>query len=194
VAEQQGEGKQGAERGLTFRQVFGGSFIVFGLLAAATGLACYFTLGGEQFLSSLESDLDLFLFLLPRFSAAMLIAAFVQALLPRDKIAKYVSEEAGARAISIATVVGMMTPGGPMTSFPIVRALKEAGTGRSPLIAYVTSWSTMGFQRTLNWEVPLLGADFALLRFVSSLPLPFIAGFFARFWPPGADERGGRDG
>jgi len=187
--------RQGAdEQGLTLGRVFGGSFIAFGLLAAASGLACYLMLGREQFLSSLSSDVDLFLFVLPRFVAAMLIAAFVQVLLPRDKIARYVSEEAGARAIGIATAVGVMTPGGPMTSFPIVRALKEAGTGRSPLIAYVTSWSTMGFQRILNWEVPLLGADFALLRFISSIPLPFIAGLVARLWPLAADERDRRDG
>jgi uncharacterized membrane protein YraQ (UPF0718 family) len=123
----------------------------------------------------------------------MLIAAFVQVLLPRDKIARYVSEEAGVRALGIATAVGIMTPGGPMTSFPIVRALRDTGAGRSPLVAYVTSWSTMGFQRILNWEVPLLGADFALLRFISSLPLPFIAGFVARAWPLRADEKDRRD-
>jgi uncharacterized membrane protein YraQ (UPF0718 family) len=186
--------EQPAEKdGLAWGRVFGGSFIAFGLLAAATGAVCYVALGREQFLSSLSSDADLFLFILPRFAAAMLVAAFVQVLLPRDKIARFVSEEAGARAIGIAAAVGAMTPGGPMTSFPIVRALREAGTGRSPLIAYVTSWSTMGFQRILNWEVPLLGADFALLRYISSLPLPFIAGFIARAWPPGADERDRRD-
>jgi uncharacterized membrane protein YraQ (UPF0718 family) len=189
MAEQQG----GEERGLTLGRVFGGSFIGFGLLAAISGLACYLVIGGEQLLSSLDSDVDLFLFVLPRFVGAMLIAAFVQVLLPREKIARYVSEEAGVRALGIATAVGVMTPGGPMTSFPIVRALRDTGAGRSPLVAYVTSWSTMGFQRILNWEVPLLGADFALLRFISSLPLPFIAGFVARAWPSHADEEDRRD-
>jgi len=189
MAESDGSGT----RRLTVKAVFGGSFVAFTALAAVTGLICYLVIGGEALVSSLTSDVDLFLFILPRFTAAMLLAAFAQALLPRDKIARYVSEEAGSRALAIATAVGIMTPGGPMTSFPIVRALRDAGTGRSPLIAYVTSWSTMGLQRILNWEVPLLGVDFALLRFASSLPLPFIAGLIARAWPLRADERNEKD-
>ncbi len=71
-----------------------------------------------------------------------------------------------------------------MTSFPIVRALREAGTGRGPLVAYVTSWSTLGFQRVLNWELPLLGPEFTALRAIVSAPLPVIAGLMSRLWPP----------
>ena len=39
-----------------------------------------------------------------------------------------------------------------MTS-PLVTALHAAGTGRSALIAYLTSWSTLGLQR-----IPGVGA------------------------------------
>jgi len=74
-----------------------------------------------------------------------------------------------------------------MTSFPLVRALREVGTGRSALVAYITSWSTMGFQRILNWELPLMGPDFVLLRLASSLPLPIIAGLISRLLPPERD-------
>ena len=90
------------------------------------------------------------------------------------------------KAVGIATIAGGLTPGGPMTSFPMVRALRDIGTGRSALVAYITSWSTMGFQRILNWEIPLMGPDFALLRLVSSLPLPIIAGLTSRLLPPDA--------
>jgi hypothetical protein len=76
-----------------------------------------------------------------------------------------------------------MTPGGPMTSFPIVRALRDAGTGRAALVAYVTSWSTLGFQRVLNWELPLLGPELTALRAIVSAPLPIIAGYMSRLWP-----------
>ncbi len=123
----------------------------------------------------------------------MLIAAFVQVLLSRDKVARYVGETAGDKAIYIGTVAGGLTPGGPMTSFPLVQSLQQAGTGRPALVAYVTSWSTMGFQRILNWELPLLGPDLTLLRLAASLPLPIIAGFTSRLLPkppPRSDEAG----
>lgn len=173
--------------GLTLNDVFGRSFFLFTAIAVVTGAICYAIIGREGFLASFQSDLDLFVLILPRFTAAILIAAFAQVLLPRDKVARYVSEEAGLKAITIATAVGAMTPGGPMTSFPIVRALKDAGTGRSPLIAYVTSWSTIGFQRVINWELPLLGPEVAAIRYVASIPLPFIAGLTARILPATPD-------
>ncbi len=168
---------------LSWNSIFGTTFWVFAGIAAITGALCWHFKGREVFHASLESDVDLLIFIAPRFGAGMLIAAFVQSLLPRDRVAQYVSDGAGMKAVGIATVVGGLTPGGPMTSFPLVRALRDVGTGRSALVAYVTSWSTMGFQRILNWELPLLGPEFTLLRLVASLPLPLIAGFTARFLP-----------
>lgn len=165
---------------LTLRGVFGPSFWMMAGLAAAAGVACWTLKGQDAFRASFASDVDLLVYLAPRFAAGMLIAAFAQTLLRRDRVASYIGENAGVKAIGIATFAGALTPGGPMTSFPLVRALRDAGTGRGPLVAYVTAWSTMGFQRVLNWELPLLGPDFTLVRLVSSLPLPLIAGLLAR--------------
>lgn len=166
-----------------FARAFGFSFWAFVVLAAVTGAACYYKLGDDAFFSSLQSDADLLMDLMPRFAAAMLIAAFVQVLLPRDLIARYVGGNSGTKGLVIATAVGIATPGGPMTSFPVVRALRDAGTGQPPLVTYVTSWSTLGFQRALNWELPLLGTEFCIVRILSSLPLPIIAGLIARWYP-----------
>ena len=168
---------------LVWRDVFGTTFWVMAGGTLAAGIACWAFKGPEVVRQSFASDVDLLLFLAPRFGAGMLIAAFVQKLIHREQIARYVSEGAGVKAIGIATVVGGLTPGGPMTSFPLVRMLRDVGTGRSALVAYVTSWSTMGFQRILNWELPLLGPEFTLLRLASSLPLPIIAGLTARLLP-----------
>jgi hypothetical protein len=40
-------------------------------------------------------------------------------------------------------------------------------------------------QRILVWDVPFMGADFSLLRFTVSLPLPVLAGLIARRLPLG---------
>jgi hypothetical protein len=183
-------------RRLTLADAFGTTFWVLALVAGLAGVACWHLAGPQAFRDSFSSDLELLAFLAPRFGAAMLIAAFAQVLLPRDKVAKYVGETAGLKALAIGTVAGGLTPGGPMSSFPLVQSLQQAGTGRSALIAYVTSWSTMGFQRILNWELPLLGPDMTLLRIASSLPLPMIAGLISRLLPaaPPATPDGERSG
>lgn len=170
-------------RPLTLANIFGASFWVFGVLSVIAGAICYHVLGQAVFLDSLQGDFDLLLYLIPRFTAAMLIAAFVGILLPRDRVARYVSDRAGIRALLIGTAAGALTPGGPMTSFPLVRALRDAGTGRGPLIAYITSWSSLGFQRIINWELPLLGPELTIMRIISVLPLPIIAGLTSRWWP-----------
>ncbi len=168
---------------LTWTAVFGKTFWAMAAAAAVAGVACYWLRGIEVFKESLVSDVDLLLFIAPRFGAGMIIAAFVAVLLSREKVARYIGESAGVKALGIATVAGGLTPGGPMTAFPIVCSLRDAGTGRSPLIAYITSWSTMGFQRILNWELPLLGPELTLLRLATSLPLPMIAGITSRLLP-----------
>jgi uncharacterized membrane protein YraQ (UPF0718 family) len=119
----------------------------------------------------------------PRVLLALMVAGLVQAVLPRDKVAYWVGSESGFRGIVIATVAGALTPGGPMTSFPFVVALYMAGADRGSLVAYLTSWELLGFQRFMIWEVPLLGPEFALLRGLANLPLPILAGLLARKLP-----------
>ncbi len=165
------------------RDILDSSFWIFAGLAAVTGTACYAVAGPQAFWASFREDAELFAVLLPKIGAALLIASFIQVLLPRDKVARWIGERSGLRGIAIASGAGMVTPGGPMTSFPLVNALHAAGTGRSALVAYLTSWSTLGFQRILTWELPLMGVEFAALRFIASLPLPFVAGLMSRLLP-----------
>jgi uncharacterized membrane protein YraQ (UPF0718 family) len=169
--------------GTRLRNIFDRSFWVVGTLTATSGVACYLVRGSEAFFASFRNDLDLVALVVPRLGAALLIAASIQVLLPREKIAQWLGEKAGLKGILLATAAGMLTPGGPMTSFPVVNALHEAGTGRRALVAYLTSWSTQGFQRILMWELPLMGIEFAAFRFIVSLPLPIIAGLISRYVP-----------
>ena len=152
-------------------------------LAVCSATACWIFLGEATFWESLSNDFDLVLSVSPKLCVALLIAGLVQVLVPRDIVARYLGEKAGFSGVALATGIGGVTPGGPMTSFPMVNALHNAGTGRAALIAYLTSWSTLGFQRILVWELPLLGGEFALLRELASLPLPFIAAVISERLP-----------
>jgi uncharacterized membrane protein YraQ (UPF0718 family) len=72
-------------------------------------------------------------------------------------------------------------PGGPFASFPLVLALSQAGADIGALIAFLVAWAAIGINRLLIWEIPFMGLEFSALRFVSSLPLPLIAGAIARY-------------
>src|ERR671917_125912 len=169
--------------GSRLRNIFSRSFWIVASLTAVSGLACYLVRGPDAFFATFRTDLELVVLITPRLGAALLIAAAIQVLLPRDKVARWLGDQAGLKGILLATGAGMVTPGGPMTSFPVVNALHEAGTGRRALVAYLTSWSTQGFQRILMWEVPLMGMEFATFRLLVSLPLPIVAGVISRYVP-----------
>ena len=66
-----------------------------------------------------------------------------------------------------------------MLSFPLVLALKAAGANTPALITYLTSWSLLGVHRIVMWEIPLFGTEFAVVRFLVSLPMPILAGLIA---------------
>lgn len=168
---------------------FDKSVLVLAVLATVSGIACWRIAGVDAVLESLVNDGKTFLDLIPKMALAFVLAALVTSLVPRAMVAKWLGEQSGAKGVALATGVGAITPGGPMMSFPLVASLAKAGAGRASLIAYLTSWETLGFQRILVWEIPLLGFEYTAMRFIASLPLPFVAAIIADRLPKG-DERG----
>lgn len=162
---------------------FDKSVLVLAALATVSGLACWRIAGVDAVAESLVADGKTFLDLIPKMALAFILAALVTSLLPRAVVAKWLGEQSGAKGVALATGVGAVTPGGPMMSFPLVASLAKAGAGRGALIAYLTSWETLGFQRILVWEIPLLGFEYTAMRFIASIPLPFVAALIAERLP-----------
>lgn len=108
------------------------------------------------------------------------MAGYIQVLVPKDVINRWVGEKSGIRGVVVATLGGVLTPGGPMISFPLIAALYKLGADSGPLVAYLTSWELLGIQRIIVWEIPFMGLRFALLRFGVSMILPIIAGLTAK--------------
>lgn len=164
-------------------RAFDRSFWMFAGMSVAAGIVCWLWAGTEVFKQGLHEDLGLMTTILPRIVLAMAVAGLMEAILPKDKVAYWVGAESGMRGILIATAAGALTPGGPITSFPFVVALYMAGADRGSLVAYLTSWSLLGFQRVMVWEMPLLGFDFVVVRSLANLPFPILAGLLARKIP-----------
>jgi uncharacterized membrane protein YraQ (UPF0718 family) len=173
------------------RQSFGTSFWVFALLAVIMAALCYVVLGPAAFVDALAADGAQLLELLPRLGAAQLIAALVWVLVPRDRLLGLLGGP-GSRGLVIAMAAGIITPGGPVSAFPLLAILASTGVDRGVLVAYITSWALLGMQRIVVWDMPLMGTEFSVLRFVISLPLPLLAAVIARKLPIAVTEPGDR--
>ncbi len=159
---------------------FDTSFLIILIITIVSGLAVYFTKGREIFLVSLEEDAKLFIKILPIITGGILLVGSMHLLLPSKHIAKWLGKDSGIKGIIMASVLGGITPGGPMVSFPLLITLKSKGADIGSLVSYITAWTTISFTRTLAWELPLMGVEFTLVRLTSSLILPLIAGLLFR--------------
>jgi uncharacterized membrane protein YraQ (UPF0718 family) len=165
------------------RESFGWGFWGFAAFALLAGLACYLLLGPQAFAAAVDDDLAMIIRTLPRIVLALAVAGLVWVMLPRDRLMRLIGRESGLRGLLIATAAGVVTPGGPASAYPFLAVLAGSGAERGTLVAYIVSWSMLGMQRILVWDVPFMGADFSLLRFTVSLPLPVLAGLLARRLP-----------
>ncbi|MCC2097160.1 MAG: permease [Hyphomicrobiales bacterium] len=159
------------------------STLVLTAIMIAAGAAVYVFKGPQVFADTVVHEILLLFAFTPKMMLAFFVAALVSALVSRQVIARWLGDKAGFRGVALASGIGAVTPGGPMISFPLVTALQDAGSSRPSMIAYLTSWTTLGFQRIMIWELPLLGIDYALIRLVASLPLPFLAALISMQLP-----------
>ena len=152
--------------------------LIMGLLALAlVGIGVY--RGHGEPVAGLKSAALLTLQVLPLLLFAFVIAGMIQALLPREQVARWVGAEAGARGIWIGTLVGAVAPGGPYVSLPIAATLVRAGAGAGTLVAFLTAWSLWAVAR-LPMEVAIIGWRLTLIRFASTFFFPPIAGWIAQ--------------
>ena len=115
----------------------------------------------------------------PRITMAILASGFLAVLVPTELVANWMGRDSGMTGILIGFAAGGLTPGGPMLSFPIVAILFKSGAAVAPLITFLTSWSIFALHRFFAFEIPLMGTRFAVIRVLSSVILPLIAGILA---------------
>ena len=117
--------------------------------------------------------------ILPMFAVALPMAAFLAELVPVDAASGWIGPESGLAGIAIASFAGGLMPGGPFVTFPLVLTFAKAGAGVAQMAALITGWSIFAIHRIVTWEYPVLGWRFVMLRLLSGLPLPIVAGLVA---------------
>lgn len=115
----------------------------------------------------------------PRLPFALVAAECLGRLLPPEVVSAWIGTGTGLPGVLIASAIGAALPGGPMLAFPLAIALLRAGAGPEALVALITAWSLIAVNRTLLFELPLLGPRFTAWRLALCVPLPVITGALA---------------
>ena len=161
-------------------KIFDSNFwIVFGLLVALAGLA--FGRGGTPLLTeALGSGGRLFLRFGLVIFLSFLVAGLAETLMPREWVSSALGEASGLKGLLIASAAGAVTPAGPFVSMPLAVGLLKSGAATAPVITFLAAWSLISIHRLIAWEIPILGASFAITRFGLCLVLPPLVGLAAR--------------
>ena len=110
-----------------------------------------------------------------RLPLGFLLGGFIQVLIPRAIIARWLGPESGIKGILIASYAGVIMSGAPYVMLPVVASLYLAGAGPGPVIALVTGQMLLGVQTLIVWQISFLGVGLPLARFLVSLVItPFI--------------------
>lgn len=163
-------------------KVLDGNFwIVFGVLVALCGVAL--GRGGTPLLGeALGSGARLFL----RFGAVIflsfLVAGLAETLMPREWVSAALGDESGWKGLFLASAAGIVTPAGPFVSMPLAAGMLRSGAAPAPVVAFLTAWSLLAIHRLFAWEVPIMGASFAFIRWGLCLFVPVMVGAIARYF------------
>lgn len=158
------------------RGIFDPSLIILLAVAAVLAVVAYLKDPGLPWMGA-RSGLAMLQFIVPRLLPALLVAGLLQVLVPPEAVARYLGRSGGLRGLLLASLAGVLTPGGPMVSVPLLVVLANSGAALPMLVAYMTSWSLFGVQRIIAWEAPLMGWPFVIVRVLPSLAFPVLAGW-----------------
>jgi len=157
------------------------SVLIVGACVAALSIIALIQGGPAKAVDGYREGASLAWSVLPQVALGFLLAGLITVVVPASLIGQLIGEESGLRGIIIATIAGMVTPGGPFLQFPLVATLARGGAGAGPLAAYLTAWSLLSINRAIVWELPLLGGTFTAARWAVSLAVPILIGLAMPF-------------
>ncbi|MDP8254182.1 MAG: permease [Candidatus Alcyoniella australis] len=153
--------------------------ILLGVIALAL-LYLGYSRGDGVHLTGLKSGMTMLLQITPLLIFALIIAGMVPLLIPQETVAKWIGVKSGFRGIVIGSLAGGLAPGGPYVSLPLAVSLLRSGAGVGTMVAFLTGWSLYAVSR-LPLEVGILGWKLTVIRLVSTLIFPPLAGLLAQF-------------
>jgi hypothetical protein len=119
---------------------------------------------------------EVFIALVP---TALIAAGFLTPLVPGTLVAQWLGGAAGFRGLMIGMLAGWWIPLPPIIFFSVIAVLLKSGAGLPQMISLIVAWNVFAFHRTFPLELPVMGSYFVILRLMSSVSLPLIAGGIA---------------
>lgn len=129
--------------------------------------------------SATQDALTLFIRYALLIIASMLVASYIQILIPKEFIAKYLGSAAGFKGILLGTVIGGITPGSPYAAFPFFAGIMRMGASIPTGVAMVCAWGLWSIGR-VPFEAAVMGVKFTLIQVITSFLLPILAGLMAQ--------------
>lgn len=114
---------------------------------------------------------------------AILMMGFLNVLMPQAWVDRWLSDDAGWRGMGLAWLAGVLTPGGGGIGMPVAAGLLTGGASPAVVVTYLVSLSTLNVLR-LPMEAGFYGWRITMIRWISCLLLPFLAGGLVRIVAP----------
>jgi uncharacterized membrane protein YraQ (UPF0718 family) len=131
--------------------------------------------GREATQSSFETFANVLLLIF----AGTALGSVIQAVVPREVIARTLGKGSGLLGILLATGLGGLLPGGPYVVYPVLASLYAAGADIGPIIAFIVAWSTIALGR-VPFELAFFNPKIVATRILVGIPLPIIAGYLTK--------------
>jgi uncharacterized membrane protein YraQ (UPF0718 family) len=106
----------------------------------------------------------------------IVLAGFVQVLIPKEVIALWLGPASGMTGIIIGSFSGMILTGGAYVVIPIIGSIYDAGAGAGPIIALLTAANLTRIQGLVATEIPIFGVRLSVIRYLLSLLAPPLVG------------------
>jgi hypothetical protein len=126
--------------------------------------------------AGLRDSLREYRFIIPRLAVGIIGAGFVAALLPGGFVEATLGPASGLVGVGVAVLCGLAVPGGPVIAYAIGASALLAGAGTPQVVTFVTAWLLFSSNRTLVWELPIMGRRFVVARVLMALPVPLLLG------------------
>ena len=128
-------------------------------------------------MDGLKRSYTTFLSMWWRVLLGIILAGFVQELIPKTLIADWIGPTSGLIGILMGTLAGMILTGGAFVVIPIIASIYAAGAGEGPIIALLTAANLTRIQGLFVIELPFFGTRISLSRYLICLFVPPIIGF-----------------
>ena len=110
----------------------------------------------------------------------LILGGLVQKLTPSALIARWLGRTSGIKGIITGSYIGILLPMGPYAHMPIIAAIYRAGAGVGPIIALYTGRAMLSPLLLVIWQIPFLGMEIPMARYIACLLLPPMIGLAGR--------------